>query len=274
MSHRPTFFLALIVLPLIGAAQFALEHTYLNAGTPGSQNQLYMVDLEDIGKRYVFFNKAAKSLTFFDLSHVQTQVIDLSAVPDDGVVPGRQVLYITQYLFDLDAGVELMYLATGGIGGASLMTSIVDEDGTIIQSFPEEAGYVMPNYPQSHFPIYETSDGAKMVLSHQANLQAKVYALPGHLPMGMAPLGTALPTGNVKVYPNPASAEVRFEVTGVEAYSGLTLRVFDQGGQMVLQRNVDAATFLIQRGSLSAGHYVYTVAQGAVVLASGSFIFE
>ena len=98
------------------SAQFVLEHTYPNAATHVSDKQLFMVELEDLGQRYVLFNKTTKTITFFGMDHVQVQLIDLSAVPDVDGFGGDQILYITQYLFDLDPGIELMYIAAGGSG--------------------------------------------------------------------------------------------------------------------------------------------------------------
>jgi hypothetical protein len=233
-----------------------------------------MVTLEDLGERYVFFDKSAKSLALFDIDHNQVQTIDLSGVPDAGVAGSRQVLYITQYLFDLDPGIEVMYFALGGIGGASVMTSIVDESGTIIQSFPEEAGYVLTNWPQSQFPIYETSEGAKLVLSHQLNGEVRVYALPGHLTVGISQPGSAMPSADVKVYPNPASTLIHIDLGAGEPSTSMVFTLYDPMGQIVLQRAVQDQRFTLTRGSLAPGRYVYSIVKGGLAWSSGALVFE
>lgn len=264
-----------LLLSTTAFSQFALEQTYANAGTPGSNNQLMMVELESLGFRYVFFNKAAKTLEFFDLDHTQVQVIDLAAALDNGNAVMRQVLYITQFLFDLDPGIEVMYVVAGGPGTESATTYIMDESGTIIQAFPNEAGHVRINIPQAHFPIYETPQGAKMILSHQADLSAKVYSLPGHLPAGMIPSGsTPGIAGEVKAYPNPASDAVRFELDPSMDPNALTIRFYSSLGSLVLERRVQGHAFTIERGGLASGTYTYTIASGTSIGSAGCVVFD
>lgn len=275
MENKP--FLALVAL-LCGPVlygQFALEQAYPNAGTPGSGNQFLLVDFESMGERYVYFNKAARTLTLFNLDHEQVQVIDMSAAQDNGVVAGRQVLYLTQHLFDLDDGIEFMYGVAGGPGQASATTYIMDESGAVIQAFPNEMGYVLTNYPQAHFPIYQTSAGAKMVLSHQATLEAKVYGLPGQLPSGMqSGEGSNTPMIDVRVFPNPGSEHVRFEVSGLSAVNGLTLRLYSSGGMLARTHSFSGFTLDMGCAGLPRGAYTYTVASGSIVWSAGTVLLE
>ncbi len=255
------------------SAQFVLEHTYPNAATPVSDKQLFMVELEDLGQRYVLFNKTTKTITFFGMDHVQVQLIDLSAVPDVDGFGGDQILYITQYLFDLDPGIELMYIAAGG-SGPSVITTIVDESGAVMQSFPDEAAYVIINAPQTQFPIYNTPDGARMILSHQSNLEARVYRLPGDLTTGMITEPLSYVAGAVKLFPNPTTGEVNITVDVTSAFGDQFIRFYSTAGGLLLEQRLTGTTTILPTGRLAAGTYSYVVSRNGVPWYAGSMVKE
>ncbi len=274
-THPPTMILRTLPFLLLGLpcqAQFALEQSYPNAATPNTDKQLFLVELEDLGHRYVLFNKTTKTLTFFDLDHVQVQVIDLSAAPGTDGSNGGQVLYITQYLFDLDPGIELMYFEGGGSAPLTVVTSIMDESGAVIQSFPNEAAYVMVNVPQLQFPITNTPDGTKLILSNLSNLEARVYALPGELSTGMALDQPPTLAGTVKVYPNPNSGEVTIAMDAISAFGDLLIRFHAPGGALALEQRLAGASTTIATDRLAAGNYTYVITRDGVPWQAGTLV--
>lgn len=263
------------LLPLaLGAstcsAQFVLEHTYPNAALNFTSKQLFMVELEDLGQRYVLFDKAARTVTFMNLDHVQVQVIDLADVPDTDT-GNDQILYITQYLFDLDPGIELMYIASGGSGPA-VITSIVDESGAVIQSFPNEAAYVSVSVPQMQFPIYSTADGTRLIMSNQADLAARVYRLPGDLPTGMGLQPVLAEAGSVKLFPNPTTGEVNITLDAAVTEGDQMIRFYGANGALLLEHRLLGSTSTLPTGALIAGTYPYVVSRNGVPWAAGTLV--
>lgn len=263
------------LLPLaLGAstcsAQFVLEQTYPNAALNFTSKQLFMVELEDLGQRYVLFDKTARTVTFFDLDHVQVQVIDLSDAPDTDA-GNDQIMYITQYLFDLDPGIELMYIATGGSGPA-VITSIVDESGAVIQSFPNEAAYVGVSVPQMQFPIYSTPNGTRLIMSNQSDLAARVYRLPGDLPTGLVMRPLIAEAGTVKLFPNPTTGEVSITLDAPSAEGEQVIRFYTATGALLLEHRLTGSTSTLPTGALAAGTYPYVVSRNGVPWSAGTLV--
>jgi len=77
-------------------------------------------------------------------------------------------------------------------------------------------------------------------------------------------------TTNVKVYPNPVSDFVKFEIENEG--KNLELSVFDNAGRQVEQVTFSGKTTEINLGNFPAGVYSYRVADNSKLLGSGSFV--
>ena len=78
--------------------------------------------------------------------------------------------------------------------------------------------------------------------------------------------------GAVKVYPNPASKEVFFEISGSEISSQITVKIFDMSGQIVYNRLIDAGKTSFDASNMSCGVYFYEVFQENKYIQSGKFL--
>jgi hypothetical protein len=254
-------------------AQFQLEHSYPNAGSVTSGNQLYLVNLEDLGDHYFFHDKAARSVTLFDLDHTQVQTIDLSGVPDPaGNAAYSQILYVSQYLFDLDPGIEFMYLI-GGTNPTNPVTHIIDESGAVIQSFPNEAGYVQVNAPQVHVPIYNTVTGTKLILSNQITHEAKVYSLPGSLSTNMVLVNGTADLNNSKIYPNPTDGSISIELSRPLQGTGL-IRIYSMNGAAVMEKKIDSIYTTLSISHMEAAAYRYVIYESGMPKAEGTIVLQ
>ena len=72
-------------------AQVTLEHTYNNAAV-----QLYMVNLEIEGYKYIWQN--GSTVTLYNLDHSLFKVIDLSSISNLNTI-----LYVSEHLFNNDS---------------------------------------------------------------------------------------------------------------------------------------------------------------------------
>jgi hypothetical protein len=174
----------LTALSINASAQLTLEHTYSNAATwnfcNGNASQLMILELEQSGERIINVNRCDGQIELYDINHNPVSTIDLSGLPMN---PGNylgDILYISENLFDTDPELEFMYIVQDS---NYYLTKIYNHDGT--ELFSENGvAWIKPNFHQQQYPIYNTSEGTKMILSYQ-NGDAKVFGLAGTLSSGV-----------------------------------------------------------------------------------------
>lgn len=257
MKLRSCFLVALSSTGLVASSQYQLEYTYYGGGTggAGSQNEFYMVHLETIGDRYVYYDRPARAVYMMDLYHQLVSTISLAAAdPDTGMAYGEDILYVSQHLFDTDDEVELMFVKS--YSG----TSVINEDGTVIQFWPNELPLIAINIPQEQRPIYNTPLGAKLILSDQLVGNAKVYSLPGTLFTDItAPHEQSVLSAPVKVYPNPTASEVTVDIPWTTRFTSADMAFFNSAGELVLSEQITVTGQRINIAPLAAGDYSYRV---------------
>ena len=82
-----------------------------------------------------------------------------------------------------------------------------------------------------------------------------------------------VPGLNVRVYPNPATEAVTFDLEGQE-FETLTLRVFDLQGRLADQHRYSGHQFTWSRNQLQAGMYVYRLESEGKLINSGKFLIR
>jgi hypothetical protein len=269
MKSFSLFLLLVLVIFSQAKAQIVFEHEYDSASTANNTNQLYMIDLEVDGEKYVRVTRdsANRYITLYNLNHSLYKQISCnsfplyySATPFDTIWQYNfEALYISQHLFNTDNYIEFMFY-TGT--SSKFYTGIYDEMGNVLFAADSAGPFVRPNVPQVHRPIYNTSAGTKMILSFQ-NGKARVYNLPGILTSAMEQANNNLMDNSVLYdpYPNPAReyTEVTYELPP-GAKTG-TIVLYDLQGNEVKQLMVDN-TFRHLRLSttdLAAGIYYYSL---------------
>ena len=170
----------LIVFVINAKAQITFEHDYDSAstyasGSPALSDQLEIINFVVSGEKYVKINRHGEKIMIYNLNHSLLETIDYSGFPQSS--PAYvYILYLSENLFDTDSKIEFMYLASGGI---KPYTGIYRDDGSIIFS-DTGAAVIFQEFPPQQYPIYNTSEGTKMILSYN-NGHAKVFSLPGTL---------------------------------------------------------------------------------------------
>ena len=270
--ERKLLLAAAIAATSFASAQYTLEYTYVNGAVgSGGPNEFHMVELEALGHVYVFYHKADERVYINDLYHQPVTSIDLSAAPDVSFDPsGNDVLFTSQYLFDLDDGIEVMFVSQNG---ATCSASIVDEDGTIIQTFQDEGPWVILNVPQVQQPIYNTPLGTKLIMSNWATGEAKVYALPGTLHTGIVgPNERDFISAPVKVYPNPSASEVTVLLDFSRNLGEVIFDLTDIAGTVALRTTIAGPSQRIDISGLAAGEYHYHVLVDGVKVNTGKLL--
>lgn len=78
----------------------------------------------------------------------------------------------------------------------------------------------------------------------------------------------------VKVYPNPVTDVAMVEVMGVSSKADLQFTVYDIYGRAVLSSCRQSSVFILQRGNLLPGIYVFEVSSGYEVIGKGKVVVE
>ncbi len=204
---KKILFIALLAFGISVKAQITLEHSYDSASSIGSPIcQLMIVDFELSGERYVRINRMNPSISIYNLNHTLIKTFFYPSSFTGNV----SILYISEKLFDTDDAIE--YMLVDGINN-SYHTLIYKEDGTLV--FDQWSGpMILINVPLQQYPIYNTSQGAKLILSNGAG--ADVYSLPGTLTTGIEIANQSLIKSSNLVsnaYPNPTNSTTRIDYT-------------------------------------------------------------
>jgi hypothetical protein len=259
-----------ILLALNSNAQIVLEHTYDSASTQASAgyygDQLMLINFEYSGERYVKVCRTGKYISVYDLNHAFIKKISTSGLPYWPVSHNADFLYISEHLFNDDNKIEFMYIAANG---SLYYTGIYNEDGTLIFS---DTGVVMirANFEQQQMPIYNTSQGTKMILSYRYG-KAKVFSLPGTLSEDIAEANGQLLQQNGEfsnLYPNPSNGAVTLQYELPEGETEGELVLYDLQGTEVKRYTVDNTfkNIVLNNSELASGTYFYQLISGKGVV--------
>ncbi|MFI5164430.1 MAG: T9SS type A sorting domain-containing protein [Bacteroidia bacterium] len=256
--------IALIALAINVNAQIVWEHTYDTASTfntigpNGAEgSQLMIVKFEVSGERYVNINRWGKYISIYDINHSLLKTISMASFPMNYYNKTGDVLYLSEKLFDTDSGIEFMYIANPN--GQTYYTGIYNEDGSLIFS-DTGAALIQLNFIQQQYPIYNTSQGTKMILSYQ-NGQAKVFSLPGTLTTAIEVANQSLlaQSSISNPYPNPTNNSTRIDYQLPDGVNQGEIVFYDLQGKEIRSFKVDR-TFdhlLISTSDIPAGTYFF-----------------
>ena len=260
--------IALFAFCLNTNAQITLDHTYDTASSLGNglttENQLMLINFEFSGDRYVKINRVSRNINIYNLNHVLLKTIDCTSYP----LPSNQVfgdiLYVSEQLFDTDSLMEWMYIT--GVPNPpfvdNVMTNIYKEDGTILFS-DTGAAMIHFNIPLQQYPIYNTTQGTKMIISY-SNGQAKVFNLPGTLTQNIITANNSLiAVQNQSLisnpYPNPTNNTTTIDYTLPPGINEGEIVFYNLQGTEVKRFKVDKtfSTLLVSTADIAEGTYLY-----------------
>jgi len=274
MSKFIAVLLVLISIQL--NAQITWEHTYDSASTwnfcAGNISQLLIVDLESSGEHYIKVNKCGKMISLYDLSHNNVKNISIDGYPFDvGTIYGG-FLYFSEHLFDNDSELEYMYIHRDDSASED-RTTIYNEDGTIL--FSEiGAPNVLVNFHQYQYPIYNTSNGTKMILS-KLDGSANVYSLPGSLSNQIEKKNNKiLEQKAINSYPNPTNGILNIEMKNITLGTSARIIIYSLKGQMIktVNANENQRSITIETSDMANGLYYYTINSDGQIYKGQKFI--
>jgi len=224
---------AFILFCKISFGQISLEHVYDHAASgnvPG--DQLMIVNFEVYGPHYVKIDRGIGQILIYDLNHTLTKTI---VVPNN-LLSGvfiDYVMYLSQKLFDIDDGIEYLLAANDESTGEG-STYIFDEDGTQLFYAKNQYPWVLGQFPAQQYPIYNTPQGTKMILSayYLPNDSAYVYNLPGTLSTFIEDQNNSYlkSESESNLFPNPTSDITHIEYKISPSDLPATMKVYDMNG--------------------------------------------
>lgn len=268
-TMRTTITIVIAFMHCMAFGQITLEHTYPNAGYFFSYGQLMMVDLEVSGMSYVEIDRANKEIKLFHLDHTLFKTVSFAAATPPWPNFGVTIMYISEHLFDQDDDLEFMYVLD-----LPKLTQVYNEDGSLLLDEPDAVPYVRQTIHNQQYPIYNTNDGAKLILSH-ADSTAKVYSLGGTLTVGMATSGTEQfqQLAANRAFPNPTSSQINFTLASMLQQNG-ELIISDVTGRVVQTLPIAQGTSQVTQdvSDLPDGAYLYRLTSGGIPFTSGTFV--
>jgi hypothetical protein len=258
--------IALLAFGMNARAQITLEHIYDSASTynnnsVGVPNQLMIINFTVSGEKYVKLNREGKAIEIYNLNHSFFKSISYAGFPQD-FYNNPTIFYLSENLFSTDSKVDFMYIYRDD--HLYDYTKIYNEDGILIFQADSMGPVVNPTWAMQQWPIYNTTQGTKMILSHQKNAQAKVYSLPGTLTANIQDANNNLIAAQSQSivsnpYPNPSSTSTRIDYSFPDGVSEGEIVFYDIAGNEVKRFKVDKtfSTLLVSTADISVGTYYY-----------------
>jgi hypothetical protein len=294
--RKAIFFISIQLISINVFSQIVFENSYDNSGyfklstllnLNYGKYPLYLVHLEIDGDKYVKIDKEAQIIEFYNLNHTFWKSISYSNVstnvsPDSNLDKlHSSILYISQNLFDLDSEIELMYTYswyyTSDTSNKAI-TQIVNEDGSILFS-RDAAPTILPTFHNQYYPIYNTSNGTKMILSNVDEI-AEVFSLGGTFTAGIAANNILSNVAQMSLFPNPSVGgnmiTLHYQLPQETKIANLLIHDV-QGKQVKIIKIGNAMnSILLDTTELSKGMYFYTIQKedGRIIANQKSIVVE
>ncbi len=286
-------------ISLIASIVFLLQPSCLNAQitldtaiTPqiGLGDNFWIAQISATESKYYITDTLTNTLSLYNMDF--TPFITNIALPQP-IIPGYyQTLYITRTLFDCDStNIEFMYESPSG-GGCASTVYIMRTDGTqLFRLDSARSDYCAGSclgLSDMVRPIVNTSDRARLFIRYPlcgANSKTLIYSLCGTIPQS-CPCDAGVPTetfdiGNinqsfVRVFPNPSSNSMTFEVSLPDNMNEYELVIFDNQSKVVIRERITNSHYKLTLDSkdFSSGNYFYSLCTKDKSFQSGKFIIS
>jgi len=246
--------------------QITYEHTFYRPPT-----EFFYTDLGNNDFKYVFEDTTGFKLydPNYNLSMQVVTPIPLWTPPSYYLVA-----YITKSLFDCDSSnIEYVITSPTYLGNFYIYRT----DGTLLFQKDSVTGpYGTTNADGSIWtkPIFKTPTGTKLWLVQNCCTQDSlwVYGLCGELPTIVQ--DNMLNESFVKVFPNPTSRIINFQITPPNNQEKFKLTIYSSSFQVVDEKNLTERNYQIDLNShpLSAGTYLFDLRADNKIFQTGKFI--
>lgn len=266
---------SLLLVPAALQAQITLENT----APTGLQSLLSLT----AGHKLITTFNGGSTLTVYNLDLTPYRTLTVPAAPAG--YTWSSASYFTQALFDTDSTtIEFMLLGFNENSGENA-TSIVKEDGTVLLTVAPGACFHFAGTLNEGPGIFETAQGAKMLIRATYGGPTQIYGLPGHVPCVASCLNGAIDPGFVGVgeqlspqsgssaFPNPAGERTTITYSLPVGDMQARLLLHDASGRVVLERRVGpSGRYVLETGQLVNGTYQFMIVGNSGVITGSKIV--
>ncbi len=245
-------------------------------------DDFYLAQISATETKYVLLNTLNNTFGLYNMDF--TPFMTNISVPQpfgQGTNSFMQALYITRSLFDCDStNIEYAYYSPKDIAKGF---RVIRTDGTVLFSLDTANGpYCIGDclgMTDVVVPIRNTSDGAKLYLQKphptQQIRQIYIYSLCGELPTDVFDF-TQYNQASVKIFPNPSSGQLTFQIRLLDNLQDYELAVIDNNGAVVKREKVNSqkVDYAIDVSNFSNGSYFYSLSARSKSYKSGKFVLS
>jgi hypothetical protein len=284
MKKLTIFFMAMFLLQAKSIkAQITLEHTYLtNTSTPLFQ-EFFLTNLGNNDYKYVIYDYGYSSTSSFSLYNLDytPYMLNISIPLASDTINNiyYRLGYITTTLFDCDSSnIEYAMMLDVPHPSQHPNFAIYRTDGTLLFS-KDTIGTIFcvgcGSGSYEMHPIMNTPNGAKLLLfNYNTNnffQNTYIYGLCGTLPDNITEINQS--NDFVKVFPNPTSNQINFEITAPSHSDEYELTIFNAAFQSIKTNSIKGETKInLDVQPLSSGTYFYSLQNKNKVFQTGKFV--
>ena len=214
----------------------------------------------------------------FSLYNLNGTPFLLNIATPNPIMPDYSIGYITNTMFDCDSNtIEYAFMS---YLNPHKPFRVLRTDGTVLLQVDSAQGPVCYGClagTKEIVPIVNTQEGAKLFLfkTNANNVQKTlIYGLCSSLPESINRFDFSKQNSFVKLYPNPTTMSVNFEITPPSNLGNFDLIIFDSHGSQIKKETVSATNnkFTLDISSLSDGVYYYSFTTKDKNYQTGKFI--
>ena len=249
-------------------AQITLENTY---SLPYPQENLRIANLGNNNYKYVVIDYHDSFFSLYNMNHTPF-MLNIPFPSVDTLSTYYDISYISSTLFDCDS-TNIEYVFKTNAPGNIFKFYIYRTNGTLLF---EKDSVTMPYCTLCGAGgadvegITNTSAGTKMLLFN-ANNEYFVYDLCGSLPENINDINQT--DSYVKVFPNPTSNQINFQITPPGNIEKYELIIFNSVFQIIKKTEIEGETKInLDCNPLNSGTYLYSLQNKNKLFQTGKFI--
>ena len=280
-----------VLLPFYAASQVNFEQAYItNSHQSLDFQEFFVTDLGNNNYKYVVYQYGFTNFSYlnlYNMDHTPYMLnIQIPLMSDSNSYYYR-IGYVTTDLFDCDStNIEFAMMLDRPVPNVSPNFAVYRTDGTMVFS-KDTVGTIFcvgcGSGSWEMHPIVNTSAGAKLFLFNyvdsngnydpNGNQQTLVYSLCGSVPVGNSAVSHES-NSFVKVFPNPFSKQVNFEITAPSHNEDYELTILNSAFQSIKTLPVKGTNYKMRLDGdmLSAGTYFYSLQSKSKIFQTGKFI--
>jgi len=265
-------------LSINGKAQITLEHTYTSL--PDQANNIFITNIGNNNYKYVDWDMFGNQFSLFNIDH--TPYMLNIQMPAGDSAKFYHLGYITNSLFDCDSS-NIEYALIGNYANPAKSFLIYRTDGTLVFSRDSATTAFCIGClggSQEILGIVNTPEGTKLnLITYNYNNHSydnSIYSLCGKLPETQIPLELGSSNVFVKVFPNPTSSNIQFQITCPNNFEEFDLVIFDSESKRINSSTINGVfnSLSLNCENFADGAYFYSLQNKNKVFQSGKFVIS